>query len=63
MSEEVLARRLRISALAVLFGLLVELISLTWHTPSAFLVFVGFGGLAIAAGIVFYLLTIVTKGG
>lgn len=51
-------RRLRISALCVVAGLLVELFTLFSARPTAFLIFVGLGGLLIAAGIVLYLLTL-----
>jgi hypothetical protein len=58
-----LEKRLRASAVAVLLGLVVELASLTWHSPSAFVVFVAIGGLFMAAGMILYLMTIVKKGG
>jgi hypothetical protein len=54
---------MRAAALAVLLGLVVELVSLTWHSPSAFIVFVGIGGSLMAAGMLLFLLTIVKKGG
>jgi hypothetical protein len=54
----VIERRLRISALCLAAGLLVELFTLFSARPTAFLLFVGLGGLLIAAGIVLYLLTL-----
>jgi hypothetical protein len=51
-------RRLRISAVCLVAGLLVELFTLFSARPTAFLLFVGFGGLLIAAGILLYLLTL-----
>ncbi|MEK6374901.1 MAG: hypothetical protein AABO58_19675 [Acidobacteriota bacterium] len=51
-------RRLRISALCLAAGLLVELFTLFSARPTAFLLFVGLGGLLIAAGIVLYLWTL-----
>ncbi len=56
-------RRLRRAAILVMLGLLVELASLTWHHPTAFIVFVGAGGLLMAAGVVQYLALIVRRGG
>ncbi len=55
-----LANRLRISAALVLLGLVVELVSLTWRHPISFIVFVAVGGLAMAAGILFFFYSIVT---
>ena len=49
------AARLRTAALLVLIGLLVEAGSLLRSHPTSFLVFIGVGGLALAAGIVLYL--------
>jgi hypothetical protein len=50
---------LRIAATLVLIGLCVELVSLSWNSPIAFIVFVGVGGLAIALGILFFFYSIV----
>jgi hypothetical protein len=50
---------LRIAATLVLIGLSVELVSLSWHSPISFLVFVIGGGLAIAAGILIFFYSIV----
>jgi hypothetical protein len=54
----VIERHLRISALCLVAGLLVELITLFSARPTAFLLFVGLGGLLIAAGILLYLFTL-----
>lgn len=51
-------RRLRISAVCLVAGLFIELITLFSARPTAFLFFVGLGGLFIAAGIALYLLTL-----
>lgn len=50
-------RRIRIAALLEVVGLAVEIISLRWAHPTAFLLFVGLGGLLLAAGILLYLHT------
>ena len=53
-----LERRLRQSGTMVAIGLIVELISLLWNNPTSFLLFLGVGALLIAAGIVFYFISI-----
>jgi hypothetical protein len=63
MSEEVRERRLRGSAALVIGGLCVELFSLGWRHPLAFVVFVAVGGTLMAAGIVWYLVTAILQGG
>jgi hypothetical protein len=55
-----LSRRLRLSGLLVGLGLIVEALTLFWPHPTAFLVFLGLGGLLVAAGVLFYLVSIVT---
>ena len=52
-------RRVRISGALVLLGLLVELASLLWATPTAFFFFMP-GALLIAAGILLYLYSLVS---
>ena len=48
-------RRLRISGLLLILGLLVECLCLLWSRPIAFVVLVGLGGGLIAAGVLFFL--------
>ena len=60
MSTPKMQRRVRISSALVMLGLLVELVSLLWSHPTAFIVFLGPGGLMIAIGILFYLYSLVT---
>ncbi|HWO00157.1 MAG TPA: hypothetical protein VNS63_12910 [Blastocatellia bacterium] len=55
-------RRLRIAGTLVVLGLLIELISLLWSHPIAFIVFVAAGGLLIGVGIVIYLYSLVSGG-
>lgn len=52
-------RRLRLSGILVALGLLVEMVTLRWAHPTAFLFFMLLGGTLLAAGIVLYLLTLV----
>ena len=63
MTEATLERRLRASAALVMAGLFVEIASLTWRHPTAFIVFFVFGGAFIAVGIAWFLYSIVSTGG
>lgn len=58
-----LERRLRSAGTFVGLGLLVELFSLLWSHPLAFILFVVAGGLLIAAGILVYLYSLVSRDG
>ena len=60
MQASKLERRLRLSGLLLIAGLLVELVSLYWSHPTAFLLFLLLGGLLMAAGIALYLLSLVS---
>ena len=55
-----LQRKLKIAALPLIAGLLVEGFTLPWAAPTSFLLFICIGGTLIALGIVFYLIAIVT---
>ena len=55
-----LIRRLRLSGLLVTLGLIVEMVTLFWSHPTAFLVFLLLGGLLVGAGVLLYLFAIVT---
>ncbi len=57
-SAERMTRRLRRSGILLILGLLVETFSLLWSRPMAFIVFVGVGGLLMAAGVLLYLLSL-----
>jgi hypothetical protein len=48
-------RRLQLSGILVILGLLIEGLCLLWSRPIAFVVLVGFGGLLIAAGVLLFL--------
>ena len=63
MSESDLEKRVRLSAVLVIAGLLVEAFSFTWHHPTAFIVFFVVGGLLLAVGMVTYLFLVLAKGG
>lgn len=53
-------RRLKLAALLVGSGLVLEMITLYWYHPLAFFVFLGLGGLLVGAGITVYLFALVT---
>ncbi len=48
-------RRLRIAALLVVLGLVIELVSLRWAHPTAFIVFTAGTGLSTGAGVLVFL--------
>jgi hypothetical protein len=56
-------RSLRISGILLTLALLVELISLLWGKPLAFLLFAFIGGALFLAGIVLYLFSLVSARG
>jgi hypothetical protein len=55
-------RWLRIAGTLIMFGLLIELGSLSWEHPLAFILFMFAGGLSMALGIIAYLYSIVSRG-
>jgi hypothetical protein len=50
-----LERRLRISGILVILGLIAEAVCLLWSRPLAFVLFIIIGGALLASGILFYL--------
>jgi len=52
-------RKLQLSGIILILGLLVEGLCLLGHGPVAFIVFAGLGGLLFAAGILLYLYSLV----
>jgi hypothetical protein len=46
---------LRVSGVLLTLGIGVEMVSLWWEKPLAFLLFVAFGGLFTGSGMAFYL--------
>jgi hypothetical protein len=53
-------RRIRLAGILLIAGLLVELVTLRWSHPTAFLLFLLLGGLLMALGIGVYLLSLVS---
>ena len=56
-------RLLRRASVLVLIGLVVEAVTLFWSHPTAFLLFIGLGGLFIVPGIAIYLYWLVARRG
>jgi hypothetical protein len=54
-------KRLRISGILILAGLLTELASLLWFHPTSFLVFLLAGGSLLAAGMLFFLYSLLAR--
>jgi hypothetical protein len=54
-SEMGVERALRLSGIFLILGLSVEIVSLLWERPLAFLLFAGVGGTLTFLGIVIYL--------
>jgi len=53
-------RRIRQAGILLIAGLLVELVTLRWSRPTAFLFFLLLGGALMAVGIVIYLFSLVS---
>jgi hypothetical protein len=60
LSANPVQRRLQISGVLIILGLLVEALCLAWRGPLAFLIFIGLGGLLLFGGIVFFLFSLVS---
>lgn len=57
-----MGRRLRISGILVILGLLIEALCLVWSRPIAFVVLVCVGGGLIGLGVLFFLDSLVSAG-
>ncbi len=55
-------KRIRLSGLLIIAGLTVELITLHWSHPTAFLFFLLLGGTLMAVGILIYLFSLASIG-
>jgi hypothetical protein len=53
-------RKLQLSGLILILGLVVEALCLLGHGPIAFMLFLGIGGVLFAAGILVYLYSLVS---
>ena len=54
-----MAKRIRIAGIFLLIGMAVEVVSLLWSNPTAFLVFVTVGGFFFFLGLAAYLFSLV----
>jgi len=59
-SAESLYKRLQLSGALVAAGLIVEVVTLYWAHPLAFVAFIVLGGTLVAAGTLLYLYSIVS---
>ena len=59
---EPMKKRLRISGILILMGLLTELGSLLWSHPTSFLAFLLLGGTLLLCGMLFFLYSLVANG-
>ena len=59
-SGESMSRRLRVSGVLMIVGLLVEALCLVWSRPIAFVVLVGVGGALIGVGVLVFLYSLVS---
>jgi RsiW-degrading membrane proteinase PrsW (M82 family) len=55
-----MSRKLRISGILVILGLLIEALCLVWSKPIAFVVLVCIGGALIGLGVLFFLYSLVS---
>jgi hypothetical protein len=60
-NAESLYKRLQLSGALVAAGLIVEVVTLYWGHPLAFLAFILLGGTLVAAGMLLYLYSIVSQ--
>lgn len=60
MSANPLERRLQVSGVLLIFGLLTEAVCLFWARPLSFLTFIGIGGAFLFLGIFVYLVSLVS---
>ena len=56
-----LEKRIRVAGLLVIAGLVVQLLTMTWAHPLAFMAFLMIGCPLTAAGVVLYLFSLATK--
>lgn len=59
--DSFIRKKLRFSGLLIIVGLVVEGISLLWNHPLSFFVFILVSGIAIFAGVVLFLLGLISS--
>jgi hypothetical protein len=62
MASATIEQRIRWAGLLVISGLLVQLLTMSWSHPLAFMAFLMVGCPLILAGVLIYLVSLVTKG-
>ena len=60
LSNSALDRKLQLSGIVLILGLVVEALCLLGHGPIAFIIFTGLGGILFAVGIFLYLYSLVS---
>ncbi|MGB2899752.1 MAG: hypothetical protein WBB89_10835 [Candidatus Acidiferrum sp.] len=63
LSTDPLERKLQLSGIILILGLVIESLCLLGHGPIAFILFVGLGGILFAVGISLYLYSLPSAGG
>ena len=61
LSANPMERRLQLSGILLILGLLVEALCLLWTQPIAFVLFLGLGGLLLGLGILVFLFSLVSR--
>jgi uncharacterized membrane protein HdeD (DUF308 family) len=56
-----MGRRLRISGVLLILGLIVEALTLCWNTAASFMSFMIFGGILLVGGVLSYLYFLVSE--
>jgi hypothetical protein len=54
-------RKMRISGVLLIFGLVIEALSLLWNTAASFMSFAVIGGLCFASGMLLFLYSLVSS--
>jgi hypothetical protein len=60
LSASPMERRLQVSGILLILGLMVEALCLLWTRPLAFVLFLGLGGLLLGLGILVFLFSLVS---
>jgi hypothetical protein len=60
LSANPLEKRLQFAGILLILGLVIEGFCLLWARPISFVIFVAFGGLFLACGILLFLLALVS---
>ena len=61
LSANPMERRLQLSGILLILGLLVEALCLFWTRPLAFVLFLGVGGFLLGFGILVFVFSLVSK--